>query len=175
MPKRKEKKYSRPRKIYDAALIKEEKDLIKKYGLKSRREVWRASFAIERIRNLAKQLITAEDKEKNEFVGRQQEKGFKISSIADILSLSKEDYLKRRLQSVVVAKGFAKTPKQARQMIVHKQISLNKHFINSPSHLTTITEENSLEATLSFKEKKEISTEEKQFLETIKGKKEESV
>jgi len=170
MPKRKNKKYNRPRKIYDAALIKEETDLINKYGLKNRREVWRAIFAIKRIRDLAKQLITSDEKSKEEFVNRQREKGFKVESIADILSLSKEDYLKRRLQSIVVSKGFAKTPKQARQMIVHKQIKLNGNFIDSPSHLTTLTEEAGIEATRTFKEKKEMSSEEKKFLENMKGK-----
>ena len=144
MPIRKHKKFSRPRKMFDIALIKEEQNLIKKYGLKSRREVWRASFAVEKMRNLAKELITADEKLKKEFVERQASKGFNVASIADVLALGKEDYLKRRLQSVIVAKKLAQTHKQARQLITHKHVKLKGHFINSPSHLTTIEEENSL-------------------------------
>ena len=41
MPKRKQKKYSRPRKIYDKPRIEEENELIKKYGLKNKKEIWR--------------------------------------------------------------------------------------------------------------------------------------
>lgn len=170
MPKRKHKKFSRPRKLYDAVLIKEENDLIKKYGLKSRREVWRASFAIEKIRNIAKSLITADQKDKEEFIKRQAAKGFKINSIADVLALSKEDYLKRRLQSIIVAKGLAKTHKQARQLITHKHVKLNECFIDSPAHLTTLEEENNLEVILNLIEKKDMSAEEKKFLEQMHNK-----
>jgi small subunit ribosomal protein S4 len=175
MPIRKHKKFSRPKKMFDIALIKEENGLIKKYGLKSRREVWRASFAVERIRNLAKELITADEKLKKEFVERQAAKGFNVTSIADVLALGKEDYLKRRLQSIVVTKKFAMTHKQARQAITHKHVKLNGHFISSPSHLTTIEEENSMECTLKLPEKKLISKEEKAILEKMHGKKEETV
>lgn len=173
MPIRKHKRYNKPKKIYDISLIKTENNLIKKYGLKNRKEVWRADFAIEKIRNTAKTLITASDKEKEEFIKRQAEKGFAVNSIADVLALSKEDYLKRRLQSILVAKKLARTHKQARQLINHKHIKLNRNKINSPSHLTTLEEEKSIEADLPVAERKLISDEEKKILEKMKhGKKE---
>jgi small subunit ribosomal protein S4 len=168
MPKRSKKIYSRPKKIYDKATIISENALIKKYGLKSRREVWKAEFAIRKIRGIAKSLITADEKEKEEFVKRQKEKGFNINTIAEVLSLSKEDYLKRRLQSVVVAKGFCSTPKQARQLITHKHISLNGNRIDSPSHLTTLSEENTIKTDLNLGKKKEMTEEEKAFLKKMK-------
>ena len=176
MPVRKHKKFNRPRKIYDAALIKEENDLIKKYGLKNRREVWKASYQVNKIRNLAKALITADEKEKNEFVERQRQKGFNVTNIAEVLSLTKEDYMKRRLQSIIVQKGFAKTHKQARQLIVHKHVSLAGNYIDSPSHLTTIDEESSLSVNIAVPlNKKELSAEEKQFLKNMNHKKSEEV
>ena len=131
MPIRKHKRYSRPKKLFDAALIKSENNLIKKYGLKTRREVWKADFAIGKIRNIAKTLITADDKKKEEFVKRQAAKGFTVSSIADVLALGKEDYLKRRLQSLLVAKQLARTHKQARQLITHRHVKLNGTKIDS--------------------------------------------
>jgi len=103
-------------------------------------------------------------------VRRQQEKGFDVNSIADVLALSKEDYLKRRLQSIIVKKEIAKTHKQARQMITHKHILLNGRKIDSPSHITTIKEESSVESNLVLAEKKEMNKEEKEFLEAMKGK-----
>jgi small subunit ribosomal protein S4 len=167
MPKRNRRKFSRPRKIYDITLIKDENGLITKYGLKSRREVWKASFAIEKMRNIAKTLITASDDKKEEFIERQKAKGFEINSIADVLALSKEDYLKRRLESVVVKKGFAKTHNQARQLITHKHIKIGNQIINSPSHLTTLEEEKNLTSDIVIPIKEEISPEEKKFLEKM--------
>lgn len=167
MPKRKHKKYSRPKKLYDINLIKEETGLIKKYGLKNRREVWKADYAIGRIRRLAKELITADEKVKEKFIERQKAKGFDMNSIADILGLNKEDYLKRRLQSIVVKKGFAKTHKQARQLIIHKHISLNGNLIDSPAHLTTLKEEETIGMNIALPIKETISTEEKELLKKL--------
>ena len=173
MPKRKHKKYSRPKKLYDINIMKEEPGLVKKYGLKNRREVWRADFAIGRIRDLAKKLITAEEKIKEEFVNRQRAKGFDVSKIADILGLNKEDYLKRRLQSIIVKKGFAKTHKQARQLIIHKHVSIDNNFIDSPSHLITVEEENAIGMNLAVPVKETISAEEKDLLKKLKHEKHE--
>jgi small subunit ribosomal protein S4 len=170
MPIRKHKKYNRPRKLYDIATMKEEQNLIKKYGLKNRHEVWRADYQIARIRNIAKTLITADEKKKEEFLKRQKEKGFSVESLADILALNKEDWLKRRLQSIVVKKGLTKTYKQARQFIVHKHVKINGKAIDSPSHQTTLEEEKEVSMNLALPEKKLISDEEKQILKQIKPK-----
>ena len=168
MPKRKTKNYRRPKKAYDSLIIKEENALIKRYGLKNRREVWKADYAISKIRGIAKSLITADEKKKEEFIKRQQEKGFKVNGIADILGLNKEDYLKRRLQSLVVMKGITNNYKQARQFITHKHITIDNKRINCPSHLTTLSEEASIATNLALQNKKELTNEEKQFLKNIK-------
>jgi small subunit ribosomal protein S4 len=167
MPIRKHKRYSRPRKLYDIAIMKEEQGFIKKYGLKSRREVWKADFLIGNIRDQAKKLIAASEDKKQAFIKRQADKGFNVSTIADILALNKEDRLKRMLQSIIVAKGFAKTPKQARQMITHKHVRVNGIIISSPRHLTTLAEENGIEVDLVLPEKKVISDAEKDILKKM--------
>lgn len=169
MPKRKHKKYSRPKKIFDKTIILEENNLIKKYGLKNRREVWKASFAVERIRNIAKTLITASEEEKAEFVERQRKKGFQVNTIQDVLALSKEDYLKRRLQSIVFLKKIVRTPKHARQIITHKHVKINNKIINSPSHLTTVEEEATLESDIALPIMEETE-EEKSLLNKIRKK-----
>lgn len=170
MPIRKHKRYTKPRKLYDKALLKEENDLLKKYGLKSRREVWRANYAIGRIRKLAKELITAPEAEQKKFIERQSAKGFNVSTIADVLGLNKEDYLKRRLQSIIVSKKLAQTHKQARQFIAHKHVKLNGNKINAPSHLTTVEEEANIELSLELPQKEVISSEEKDILKKINHK-----
>ena len=164
MPIRKHKKYNRPRKIFDIALMKEEGGLIKRYGLKSRREVWKADFEIGKIRNLAKKLIAGSDKDKEEFIARQRAKGFNVNNIAEVLGLNKEDRLKRRLQSILVSKGLVRTHKQARQLITHKHVKINGKIISAPRHLMTLDQEQNVELTLALPEKKTMSDEEKSFL-----------
>jgi len=75
---RKHKKYSRPRKLYDKVRISEENSLREKYGLKNKREIWKADAAIARIRNRAKLLITKPDEEKKSFIEKLQKQGFKV-------------------------------------------------------------------------------------------------
>ena len=169
MPIRKQKSYNRPRKLYDKPRIEEENILVKKYGLKNKREIWKADFAIGKIRNIAKKLITASDEEKEKFIERQKAKGFEVETIADVLGLNKEDYLKRRLQSIVVKKKIATTPKQARQFITHKHIWVNKNILDSPSHMTTIEEEKTIETDVKLPVKEELTKEEKKFLEETKN------
>jgi small subunit ribosomal protein S4 len=169
MPIRQKKVYNRPRKIYDKAIIIEENGLIKKYGLKNRREIWKADFAIQKIRNIAKSLITGEEKRREEFIEKQKKSGFPVNSISDILALNKEDYLKRRLQSVIVARGITRTYKAARQLITHKHIKVGKKCINAPSHLTTLEEENNISSNITFS-KEIISSKEKKILAQIKPK-----
>lgn len=169
MPKRKAKRYNRPRKLYSTTRIKEENELIKRYGLKNKREVWKTDFAVAKIRNTAKKLITASEEEKKKYVDGQRAKGFEVNSIADILGLNKEDYLKRRLQSMIVKKNLAHTHKQARQLIVHKHVTINNHVVNSPSHLTTLDEEKNVALNLALPvEKKKLTKDEEKLLGDIK-------
>jgi len=141
MPKRKRKLYSRPGKPFDKQRIEEENALIEKYGLKNKREIWKADSAISRIRNLAKKLITKSDKEKELFINRLKKSGFEIESIADALALDKEDWLKRRLQTIVFKKGLTTTPKQARQLIVHRHVLVGEQIVNIPSYRVSLEEE----------------------------------
>lgn len=148
MPKRKQQKYSRPRKPFDKARIIEENEIREKYGLKNKKEIWKADAAISRIRNMAKKLITKSDEEKNAFVGRLQKRGFRVERIEDVLALNKEDWLKRRLQTLVHAKKLANTPKQARQFVAHKHIAINDRIVNKPSYQVTLEEEPGIKLTI---------------------------
>jgi|SRR3989344_4274284 len=168
--KRQKKRYSRPRKLYDKVRIDEENILKDIYGLKNKREIWKAEAAIGRIRNQAKSLITATAQEKNEFIARLAKKGFKVETIADALALSKENLLKRRLQTLVHSRGFANTPKQARQLIVHKHVAIGDQVVNIPSYHVALEEETLITTHLVLKNK---STK-KSKIEEIKESMEES-
>ena len=159
---RKHKKYSRPRKPFDKARIEEENLLREKYGLKSKREIWKAEAAITRIRNLAKNLITKSEEEKSKFIEKLQKSGYKVDTIADSLSLNKEDYLKRRLQTIVFTKKLVRTPKQARQLIAHKHVSVGDQTVNIPSYQVSLEEESlvKLNIILKIKDNKKSKMEE---------------
>ena len=161
MPKRKRKQYSKPRRPFDKIRIEEENVLKEKYGLKNKREIWKADSAIARVRNLAKRLITKSDEEKRTFIERLQKIGFKVEKIADALALDKEDWLKRRVQTIIFMKKFANTPKQARQFVVHKHVSVGDRIVNIPSYQVSLEEEPSVRLNLVLqKEKKKSKIEE---------------
>lgn len=139
---RKHKKYSRPRKLYESQRIADENVLVENYGLKSKREIWRTEARVRYFRTRAKQLITASQKEQESLFNKLRTLGLNVSSVADVLALNKEDLLKRRLSSVLVAKNMATTPKQARQMITHKRVFIEGTIVNSPGYLVSVNDEN---------------------------------
>ncbi len=142
--KRRHKKYSRPRTLYDKDRIEEENKLIKKYGLKNKREIWKTGARVGYLRNRAKKLITADKEEQERFFKKLRTIGLDVNSIADVLALTKEDIMKRRLSSILTNKGIAKTPNEARQMILHKKVVVNNRAINVPSYLVKVGEENAI-------------------------------
>jgi len=151
--KRKHKIYSKPKRPFDKARIDEEKEIKKEFGLKNKKEIWRAEAQVKSIREKAKKLIPAEESEKEKLYQRLNKKGFDIKSIADILSLDKKDYLQRRLQTILVKKGFASTPREARQLITHKKVSVDGKVIGSPSYIVPIDSEDKIK----IKKNKEVT------------------
>ncbi len=135
--KRKRKRFSKPKKIYELKRIISENILIKKYGLKNKKEIWKAKSSISRFRKRAKKLISENTEKKEKFFKKLNKIGFKTENISDVLALNEEDLLERRLQTFVFKKKIANSPKQARQLIVHKRILVNGNVVNTPSFLIT--------------------------------------
>ena len=113
--KRKHKTYSKPKRPFDKARIDEEALIKTEYGLKNKKELWKADAKINSIREKAKKLIPASEADQKEFFIRLNKIGLKVDSIADVLSLDKKSYLDRRLQTILVKKKLAKTTKEARR------------------------------------------------------------
>ena len=142
--KRKHKKYSKPKRPFDKARIIEEEGIKEEFGLKNKKEIWRSDSAIKVIREKAKKLISSDVEKQHTLFNRLKKIGLKVNSIADVLSLDKRDYLNRRLQTILVVKKIATTPKSARQMITHKKVLINGRVINSPSYIVPIEFENKI-------------------------------
>ena len=131
--------------MYDKNRIEEENKLVERYGLKNKREIWKAEARIGDIRRQAKNLITASQEEQKKLIDKLNKIGLNIGNIADILALKKEDWLKRRLQSIVVEKKLARTAKSARQLIAHKHIAISGNIVNIPSYIVPVEEESEIQ------------------------------
>jgi small subunit ribosomal protein S4 len=138
---RKHNKFSRPKHAFDAERIKQENVIVKKYGLKNKKEIWKAKAKLDIIRRQAKKLINASEEEQKKYLNRLNVLGYKVENTVEILSLTEEDILKRRLQTIVFKKGVATTLKSARQMIVHKNILVGDRIVNIPSYNVKVEEE----------------------------------
>jgi len=132
------KKYKRPKRPWDKARIEEEKKLMEKYGLRRKREIWRAKEILRKFRRRARRLAAERDKEKEKILlDKLYRMGLleKDATLDDVLSLTVEDILDRRLQTLVYKLGLARTPKQARQFIVHGHIAFEGRRTVYPSLL----------------------------------------
>lgn len=158
--KRKHKTYSKPKRPFEKARLDEEAGIKKQFGLKNKKEIWKAEANIRQIRRRAKSLISAKEQEKQKLFDKLNKAGIKVNSIADVLSLDKRDYLKRRLQNVLLEKKMATTQKSARQLITHRKVLVNSRVVDSPSYIVPVAMENKITLKPSKKKSKSETAEE---------------
>ena len=147
--KRKHKQYSKPKRPFDKARIDEEAIIKKEFGLKNKKEIWKAEAKIKSIREKAKKLISSNKEEQQSFFDRLKKIGLDVNSIGEVLALDKKDYLNRRLQTILVKNELTTTTRSARQLITHKKVLVDGKIVNSPSYIVPIK----LEKKISLKQK----------------------
>ncbi|MGC8587125.1 MAG: 30S ribosomal protein S4 [Candidatus Micrarchaeia archaeon] len=147
-PKRLRKKYEKPTMMWDLHRIEEEHSLKEKYGLKNMRELWLAESELRRIRRKAREVLSGKESDETgkAMIARLSKLNVIKSSAAvdDLLVIGIEALLERRLQSMVLRKGMAKSIKQARQLVTHGFIAIDGKRITSPSYLVSADEENKI-------------------------------
>ena len=144
------KKYSKPSHPWRMERITEEKQVTKEYGIPKHTELWKAIAKLESFKNQAKTLSAKGDKqaekERHNLVKKLESMGLiKLATLEAILSITIKDVLNRRLQTIVFKKGFAKSMKQARQLIIHQHVLVSGTTNTSPSYLVRTAEEGSIE------------------------------
>ncbi|MBD3228254.1 MAG: 30S ribosomal protein S4 [Candidatus Lokiarchaeota archaeon] len=146
-PKKSKKKFSRPSQPWESERIREELILVGSYGLRNKKEVWRAQTKLRNYRRRARNIrVIPEERQVEEteiLIKKLNKLGIlpKSASIDDVLQLSTSDILERRLQTLVYRKGLAKTPYQSRQFIVHGHIAISGRRVKSPGYMVTAEEE----------------------------------
>ena len=146
-PRRPRKKWEGPRHPWIKERLLREIELVGRYGLKNKRELWKAETLARRLRHRARNLLALPEEERERAQRVLLEKLYhmglvdKNASLDDILGITAEHVLERRLQTIVYRKGLAKTIYQARQLIVHGHIAINGRRVTSPGYLVTREEE----------------------------------
>jgi len=147
-PRKLRKKYSVPRTLWDNERIEEESNLLKEYGLKNVKELWIAKEQLRKIRRQARSLLGLGEKGQREFEAlarRVENIGYgKSKAIEDLLGLEVKVVLERRLQSLVLRKGLAKSMKQARQLVTHGFIAVDGKKVSTPGYLVPVDMENKI-------------------------------
>lgn len=151
-PGKNRKRYDTPKRRFEKTRIETEKQVVIDYGLRNKREVWKAQSALRRYRRGARNLLalmSAEtepelvERKQQELIGHLQRLGLlgPDADIDDVLAMKIQQYLERRLQTIVYRKGLARSPKQARQLVTHGHIAVNGRRVNVPGYLVTREEE----------------------------------
>ncbi|MHA1651361.1 MAG: 30S ribosomal protein S4 [Candidatus Helarchaeota archaeon] len=149
-PRKIRKKYRTPRHPWQKDRLDSELRLLGRYGLRNKREIWKMKTKIDKFRSTAKSLLALEAKEaaikQKEMMSKLNRLGLlpETATLDDVLSLTVEDILERRLQTLVVRKGLASTMHQARQLITHGHIAIGGVRVTSPSHIVLRKEEDEI-------------------------------
>jgi len=146
-PKKARKQYSRPRSPWRADQLAQELYLLGTYGLRNKRELRKAETQLSSVRKQARTLLAAtrvvREREEKKLLDSLRKKGLirEEATLDDILSLTVEDMLARRLQSMVFKKGMALSALHARQLIVHGHVAVGNRVITVPGYEVGGTDE----------------------------------
>lgn len=146
-PRKIRRSFLRPGHPWQKERIEQENEVLKEYGLKNKTEIWKTTSLLRTFANQAKKLIAATkqqaQRERTQLLQRLQRLGLlpPDAKIDGVLGITMKNVLERRLQTLLVRKGLAKTMNQARQFITHEHILVGNKKITRPSYLVSVTEE----------------------------------
>ncbi len=154
-PRRQKKKFKKPAHPFQKERITEELEFLGRFGLRNKREFWKSRTFLGTWRGIARhsRRLTKERsvEVQQTLINKLKRLGILESDAGfeDILLLTVEDVLKRRLQTLVYEKGLASTIYEARQKIVHGHIQVGNKKIDSPSYFVKKKEEDLITFTAS--------------------------
>lgn len=149
-PKNSRKLWRKPKRPLNYDLLSEELFVLGTYGLKNKRELWKAHTELSRIRNQARSLLALTQEVRSQKEPTLMKALIRIglvkadSTLDDVLNLKVTDLLGRRLQTVIQKKANFKSPYLARQAVVHGHVLIGERIVNVPSYTVTVDEENQI-------------------------------
>ena len=149
-PKYPRRVWRKPKRPLNYELKMEELETLGTFGLRTKRELWKAHTELSRVRHQARSLLALRREvraEKEPVLLRSLARIGLISNDAtldDVLNLNVKDLLSRRLQTIVTKKFGFKTPYQARQAVTHGHIMIGQRKVDIPSYTVTVAEEDSV-------------------------------
>ena len=152
-PKYPRRTWRKPKRPLNYDLKMEELKTLGTFGLRTKRELWKAHTKLSSVRHQARSLLALQQdirEEKEPILMKSLAKIGLVSSDAtldDVLNLEVTDLLTRRLQTLVFKKYGFKTPYQARQAVVHGHIMIGDRVVNLPSYTVTTAEEDNIRFT----------------------------
>jgi len=172
-PKYPRRDWKKPKRPLNYDLKMEELKTLGTFGLKTKRELWKAHTKLSGLRHQARSLLALrEDVRKNKepvlmsslarigLVGEN-------STLDDVLNLQVTDLLSRRLQTVVQKKLGFKTPYQARQAVIHGHVMIGDRKVDVPSYTVQIKEEEEIHLTSDSTLSKLLEKTQKEDIENV--------
>lgn len=149
-PKLPRRSWRKPKRPLNYDLKMDELRLLGLFGLKTKRELWKARTELSRVRNQARSLLALgrEVREEREPVLMRSLARIGLvgdgSTLDDVLNLDVRNLLERRLQTIVMKKLSFRTPYQARQAVVHGHVMIGDRVVTIPSYTVDVGEEASV-------------------------------
>ena len=149
-PKYPRRVWKKPKRPLNYELKMEELETLGIFGLRTKRELWKAHTELSRVRQQARSLLSLRQEvraEKEPILMKSLARIGLVSGEAtldDVLNLNAKDLLSRRLQTIVSKTLGFKTPYQARQAVIHGHIMIGDRKVDIPSYIVTVEEENNV-------------------------------
>ena len=151
-PGKNHKQYATPKRRFEKTRIEDEKQLVIAYGLRNKRELWKAQSVLRKYHAAARELVALRSagtspeeyqKKRDQLLNHLYRYGLvgENADVGDVLALKVEQQLDRRLQTLVLRKGLARSPKQARQFITHGHIAIAGRRVTIPGYRVERSEE----------------------------------
>ena len=147
-PKLPRRVWRKPKRPLNYELKMEELKTLGTFGLRTKRELWKAHTELSRVRHQARSLLALRQDERLEKEPVLMKSLARVGLVSgeatldDVLNLQVTDLLSRRLQTIVMKKLGFKSPYQARQAVIHRHIMIGDRVVDIPSYNVTVEEEN---------------------------------